>query len=130
MGNGCRGSDGRSFPWGEHVDPAFFCHQDTHLDVLGPPTTGQFLVDCTPYGVLGMAGGVSDWCADTYHPQGPGRTGPGCGSTQATRSQGLVSTMAPVVKQFAAVLGGLPATYGRTASRSGKLANTRRLSRL
>ena len=120
-----RGVDGRSFPWGEHVDPAFFCHQDTHLDVLGPPTTGQFPVDCTPYGVLGMAGGVSDWCADTYHPQGPGRSGPVVVRPKPPESKELETHDGASRKTVRGGAWSLPATYGRAASRSGKLANTR-----
>ena len=66
-----RGVDARVFPWGGHADPAFHCMQDSALPTPGPPPTRGFPVDQSPYGVFGLAGGVQDWCADVYRPEGP-----------------------------------------------------------
>jgi len=70
-----RGVDARAFPWGNHPDPAFHCMQDSHLSSPGPPPYTAFPVDDSPYGVAGMGGGVRDWCADPWRPQGPSRRG-------------------------------------------------------
>lgn len=58
-----RGADGRLFPWGDHFEPAF-CHMG--VSRAGPPRRdpqGGFVIDCSPYGVESMAGGVSEWTA-------------------------------------------------------------------
>ncbi|MCB9746136.1 MAG: SUMF1/EgtB/PvdO family nonheme iron enzyme [Alphaproteobacteria bacterium] len=66
-----RGVDGRSFPWGDHLDPTW-CQMS-----LSQPGTGQavdierFPLDVSPYGVRGMAGNVRDWCADNWREEGP-----------------------------------------------------------
>ena len=120
-----RGSDGRSYPWGNRTDPSFFCHQDTHLDVLGPPATGRFPVDSSPYGVMGMAGGVSDWCADNYHPRGPELDGPKIVKPKPP-SESPETHLSESVRK--AVRGGawsLSATHGRCASRRGHPSNYR-----
>ncbi len=70
-----RGVDARAFPWGNHPDPAFHCMQDSHLANPGPPPYTAFPVDESPYGVAGLGGGVQDWCADPWRPQGPSRRG-------------------------------------------------------
>ncbi len=55
-----RGADGRYFPWGDSFEPSF-CHMA--LSRSGPPSpaAGHFPADCSPYHVLGLAGGVSEW---------------------------------------------------------------------
>ena len=75
-----RGADGRSFPWGEVLDPQ-------QVNILGAdrreeknrapkqiPTwavsDAQYARDASPYGVLGMAGNVSEWTA-TASPDEP-----------------------------------------------------------
>jgi formylglycine-generating enzyme required for sulfatase activity len=66
-----RGTDGRSFPWGEVLDPS-------QVNILGAEkhdqknqaakqiptwavTDPRYARDASPYGVLGMAGNVSEW---------------------------------------------------------------------
>ncbi|MGK0358697.1 MAG: sulfatase activating formylglycine-generating enzyme [Bradymonadia bacterium] len=58
-----RGADGRLFPWGDRFEAAF-CHMGVSRP--GAPRRdpqGGFPVDVSPYGVEGMAGGVSEWTA-------------------------------------------------------------------
>jgi formylglycine-generating enzyme required for sulfatase activity len=57
-----RGTDGRPFPWGE-VDPAGV---GDLLNYRGQDTTrvGLYPAGASPYGVLDMAGNVSEWVAD------------------------------------------------------------------
>lgn len=52
-----RGTDGRRYPWGETFDPA-------KLPVRGPwSLVYQFRGDTSPYGVVALAGNVSEWIA-------------------------------------------------------------------
>ena len=56
-----RGVDGRLFPWGD-AWAATFCHMGISRDgPPGPGPVGAFEADVSPYGVLDMAGGVSEW---------------------------------------------------------------------
>jgi eukaryotic-like serine/threonine-protein kinase len=59
-----RGVDGRSYPWGDFLDPSWCCMRDNHGE--RPMLTDTYPVDDSPYGVRGMAGNVADWCADLY----------------------------------------------------------------
>ena len=60
-----RGTDGRTFPWGEgqvgcdYANLAQMCKGDT-------TKVGSFLRDVSPYGVYDMAGNVTEWVADWY----------------------------------------------------------------
>ena len=59
-----RGTDGRTYPWGEGVDCSAAnysgCRGDTTL-VLAYPS------GASPYGALNMAGNVWEWVADIYN---------------------------------------------------------------
>ena len=58
-----RGVDGRLFPWGD-AWAATFCHMGISREgPPGPGPVGAFDADVSPYGVLDMAGGVSEWTA-------------------------------------------------------------------
>ncbi len=65
-----RGVDGRWWPWGNHLDPAWclfaesLSETDLQLDVHLWPT------DRSPYGVRGLGGGVRDLCADPWSDAG------------------------------------------------------------
>ena len=59
-----RGVDGRTWPFGDHFEPAWACVRDSHAGVGRPVSIHAFPADESPYGVRGMAGGVRDWCAD------------------------------------------------------------------
>jgi len=75
-----RGTDGRSYPWGEGID----CDKANYSGCgVGDTTTvGSYLQGASVYGALDMAGNawewVADWYSDTYYirspsenPQGP-----------------------------------------------------------
>jgi serine/threonine-protein kinase len=113
-----RGVDGRAYPWGDQADPAFFCMQDSALDFSGPPPTADFEIDKSPYNVLGLAGGVAEWCADTFRPTGPDRKGSQVIAPEAPDA----SAMEPRehAPRRASRGGGwnLPARIGRAASRA------------
>jgi serine/threonine-protein kinase len=61
-----RGVDGRPYPWGDFGDGAL-CHvrTDDHAPT-SPAPVARFPTDRSPYGVLGMAGNVREWCADPF----------------------------------------------------------------
>jgi len=57
-----RGSDLRRHPWGNHVEPTWCCHLDSHAAAPTLAPVDDFPVDVSPYGVRGLGGNVSDWC--------------------------------------------------------------------
>lgn len=66
-----RGVDGRTFPWGDHLDPTFTNMRDSRPDRPMPAVVDSFPVDESPYGVRGMAGNARDWCLDLFRADGP-----------------------------------------------------------
>lgn len=76
-----RGSDGRQFPWGDSPDPSLTNilgaerHDEKEKAARQMPcwnvTDRRYVRDRSPYGVLGMAGNVSEWTADEA-PNAPG----------------------------------------------------------
>jgi len=66
-----RGVDGRTLPWGNHLDPTFTNMRDSRSDRPMPAVVDSFPVDESPYGVRGMAGNVRDFCLDVYRADGP-----------------------------------------------------------
>jgi serine/threonine-protein kinase len=61
-----RGVDGREFPWGPYVDPAFASVRGSQPGRPMPATVDAFPLDVSIYGVRGMAGNVREWCADRF----------------------------------------------------------------
>ncbi len=61
-----RGTDGRSYPWGEDID----CKRANYLDCnIGEPTAvGSYPSGRSPYGVYDMAGNAWEWVQDWYGP--------------------------------------------------------------
>ncbi len=66
-----RGTDGRFFPWGDHIDPSWSCYQQSHRGRLLPAVVDSFPIDESVYGVRGMGGNSRDWCADPWRADGP-----------------------------------------------------------
>lgn len=62
-----RGADERLYPWGHEAPNPTFCN---YRDVLGGVSrVGQFELDHSPFGVLDMAGNITEWCADSWSRQ-------------------------------------------------------------
>lgn len=61
-----RGVDGRTFPWGDFVDPSFCCMLQSHEGRPLPRGVEEFPADVSPYGVVGLAGHAREWCANTW----------------------------------------------------------------
>jgi ribose transport system permease protein len=59
-----RGTDGRTYPWGNDWDPAKANVKETGL--RGTASVGSFGGGASPYGVEDMAGNVWEWTADWY----------------------------------------------------------------
>jgi formylglycine-generating enzyme required for sulfatase activity len=85
-----RSIDGRPYPWGKGAptcDVAVFAE----CGIDGPLPAGDRAAGASPYGVLDMAGNVSEWVADWYDPgyyaASPAENpkGPDSGSTRVTR---------------------------------------------
>jgi serine/threonine-protein kinase len=56
-----RGTDGRSYPWGDYFDAAYCKMRQSRQGRPRPEPSGSFPVDVSPYGVRDMAGGIADW---------------------------------------------------------------------
>ncbi|MEJ5308172.1 MAG: SUMF1/EgtB/PvdO family nonheme iron enzyme [Anaerolineae bacterium] len=59
-----RGSDGRSYPWGETFTPAYANTRES--GVGGPTPVGVFVEGESPSGALDMAGNVWEWTASDH----------------------------------------------------------------
>jgi len=59
-----RGSDGRTFPWGNRFEPTYCKNRDAHSGPPFPEVVGAYATDVSPYGVHDVAGGVGDWTMD------------------------------------------------------------------
>ncbi len=81
-----RGVDGRQYPWGNRFDSTWLNCTQTRENDSRPMPVGSFPVDCSPYGVLDMAGNVGDWCLDETEGFPGWRNLRGGYWTQATRN--------------------------------------------
>jgi len=58
-----RGTDGRTYPWGEGID----CQKANYYSCVGDTSrVGSYKSGKSPYGVYDMAGNVWEWVADRY----------------------------------------------------------------
>lgn len=64
-----RGTNGRTFPWGESYDPTFTAWDESYPRGTAPARPES------PYGCVDMAGGAWEWTADWYKPY-PGNEAP------------------------------------------------------
>jgi len=62
-----RGTDGRTYPWGNAWDEAK-CRgfRSPFLSNPGPRPVGSYPEGASPYGCLDMLGNASEWCSDWY----------------------------------------------------------------
>ena len=79
-----RGTDGRTYPWGEGID----CDLAQYNECGGRTVpVGSKPKGASPYGALDMAGNVWEWVADWYdsgyYSQSPGRNPPGPDSSES-----------------------------------------------
>lgn len=67
-----RGTDGRRWPWGDKMEPS---RLNTYYSVAATTPVTQYKSGASPYGVMDMAGNVSQWTADDFLPY-PGSEAP------------------------------------------------------
>jgi formylglycine-generating enzyme required for sulfatase activity len=60
----CRGTDGRTYPWGNDKPDAKLTNFDDSTG--GTKVVGSYPAGVSPYGALDMAGNVTEWTADFY----------------------------------------------------------------
>ena len=56
-----RGVDGRLYPWGNRFDASFCNVRESSRGRPMPVAVGTFAHDCSPYGVIDMAGNIAEW---------------------------------------------------------------------
>ena len=64
-----RGDDGRMYPWGD--EEPFLLEDNSlnyHSEIGSTTPVTEHFSDVSPYGVYNMAGNVSEWVADWFHP--------------------------------------------------------------
>jgi len=66
-----RGVDGRTYPWGNWLDPSWCRMRETGGGRPFPAEVATHPVDASPYDVHGLGGNVRDWCYERYLPDGP-----------------------------------------------------------
>ncbi len=69
-----RGTDGRSYPWGDSKPDCQHAHTADCGE--GPDDVGKRPLGASPYGVLDLAGNVDEWVADVYSTYGLAPVGP------------------------------------------------------
>ena len=62
-----RGTDGRTYPWGNKWD-ASKCANSVETELKSAQPAGSHASDASPYGCMDMAGNVLECCADWYDP--------------------------------------------------------------
>lgn len=67
-----RGTDGRRWPWGNAMEPS---RLNTYYNVGSTTKVTVYPQGASPYGVMDMAGNVSEWTADDFKPY-PGSDAP------------------------------------------------------
>jgi formylglycine-generating enzyme required for sulfatase activity len=87
-----RGTDGRTYPWGEGIDCNKANYHDGNKFCVGDTTAvGNYPSGVSPYGLYDMAGNiwewVKDWYLDTYYQNSPSENplGPDTGTYRVLR---------------------------------------------
>jgi formylglycine-generating enzyme required for sulfatase activity len=89
-----RGDDGRIYPWGANWDPALAASNRPPEGVTASKVdVNAYPLGASPYGILNMAGNVSEWVSDWYDVRFYGRVeatapdpvGPPSGTTRVIR---------------------------------------------
>jgi formylglycine-generating enzyme required for sulfatase activity len=101
-----RGTDGRSYPWGEKIDETF---ANFNYSVGDTTAVGSYEDGKSPYGAYDMAGNVwewvADWYSDTYYGKSPAENppGPASGELRVLRggSWGLVGVSVSTSYRYA-----------------------------
>lgn len=66
-----RGADARAFPWGDFYEPTWVHALAAQTGRPSVAPVGSSPGDRSLYGVRGLAGNVSDWCANPWRRDGP-----------------------------------------------------------
>jgi len=101
-----RGTDGRTYPWGEKIDETF---ANFNYAVGDTAAVGSYENGKSPYGLNDMAGNVwewvADWYSDTYYGKSPAENplGPASGEMRVLRggSWGLVGVSVSTAYRYA-----------------------------
>ncbi|MBL8618378.1 MAG: SUMF1/EgtB/PvdO family nonheme iron enzyme [Deltaproteobacteria bacterium] len=67
-----RGVDGRTFPWGDHVDGTYACTSASHEGTPSIAEVGSYPVDRSPWGLRDMGGNAQCWCDTPWSFEGHG----------------------------------------------------------
>ncbi|MHC5079649.1 MAG: protein kinase domain-containing protein [Planctomycetota bacterium] len=67
-----RGTDGRFYPWGNHMDATFCNCSRSHEGKSRPCPVHSFSVDESPYGIRGLGGNAQDICLNDAGSHYPG----------------------------------------------------------
>jgi formylglycine-generating enzyme required for sulfatase activity len=63
-----RGTDGRTYPWGDEWDPSRLQIHYTQGEGFETAPVGSYLEGASPYGVLDIAGNAPEWTNNPYRP--------------------------------------------------------------
>ncbi len=80
-----RGTDGRTYPWGEGLDTSRANYFDSKIG--DPVAVGSYESGKSPYGIYDMTGNVWEWVADWYDVYPGGN--PGASSDFGQKARGL-----------------------------------------